>query len=220
MPSRRLTRCPAMWAIAVVLGLVFAGSTLPTPLYVLYQQRLGLSAIVLGTTGALFFFGRLSDQIGRRATLLPALAFAAASTLVFLFAANPPGLFGARILTGLAVGLCAGTATAWIAELDPNEDRAHSALVAAGANIAGLGIGPLLAGLLAQYAPSPLSLSYVVSLTAVVLIAVGTWLTPATSTAPALTAQRNCRFSPGSESPPSTAPSSSPRPPTRSPTSR
>jgi MFS family permease len=173
-----------MWVIAAALALIFADSTLPTPLYVIYQHALGLSEIVLalvfaayvvGTVAALFFLGRVSDQIGRRTTLLPALALAAASMLVFLFAANLAGLFIARIITGLAVGLCAGAATAWIAELDPGRDRSRPAAVAAAANLAGLAIGPLLAGLLAQYAGHPLVLPYVCYLALIVLAAAGCW---------------------------------------------
>jgi hypothetical protein len=63
----------------------------------------------------------------------------------------------------LAVGLAAGTCTAWIADLDDGGD-ARSAMLAAVANMAGLGLGALGAGALARWAPQPLVLSWVVYL--------------------------------------------------------
>src|SRR4051794_25255353 len=88
-----LGRGPAFWAMAYVLGVVMLGATLPTPLYVIYRGEFGFSEIVLtliyatyagGTLAALVFFGPLSDQVGRRPVLWPALGVAAASTLAFL----------------------------------------------------------------------------------------------------------------------------------------
>jgi MFS family permease len=41
---------------------------------------------VVGTVAAMFFFGRLSDQVGRCVVVLISLGIAAAAALVFLFA--------------------------------------------------------------------------------------------------------------------------------------
>jgi MFS family permease len=69
-------------AVAGKLGVMFVGATLPTPLYPLYREAFGFSAVTLtliyatydlGNLAALLFFGPLSDQIGRRATSLPLL---------------------------------------------------------------------------------------------------------------------------------------------------
>jgi hypothetical protein len=54
----------------------------------------------------------------------------------------------------LGVALVSGAATAWIVESEPDQDKAI------GANSPGLAIGAFMAGILAQYAPSPLRLSY------------------------------------------------------------
>jgi hypothetical protein len=58
------------------------------------------------------------------------------------------------------------TATAHLTELHsaarPGESRARADLVATAANLGGIGLGPLVAGLLAQYAPDPLRVPYVV----------------------------------------------------------
>jgi MFS family permease len=154
------------------------GSTLVTPLYVLYRQAFGFSAItltlvyaayVVGNLGSLIFLGRLSDQIGRRRVALPALALAAVTALVFLFAAGTGWLYVGRILTGFVNGLAAGAGTAWLAELD--DDRTHATLMATAGNFAGLAAGPLLGGVLAEYAPWPLHLSFVVYLIVVAISA-------------------------------------------------
>src|SRR5215212_4918557 len=76
----------ATWPVAGMIAVTFMGSTLVTPLYVLYRQAFGFSAItltlvyavyVVGNLAALIFLGRLSDQIGRRRVALPAMGVAA-----------------------------------------------------------------------------------------------------------------------------------------------
>jgi MFS family permease len=127
---------------------------------------------VIGNLTALIFFGRLSDEIGRRRTVLAAIGIAAVSTLFFLFARDTSWLFWGRIFSGLAVGLASGAATAWIAELDLQTDKARATLVATGANFTALAVGSLLAGTLAQYAPRPLALPFVVYLAALAVMAI------------------------------------------------
>lgn len=157
---------------------MFAGSTLLTPLYPLYQRKFGFSevtltvvyaAYVLGNLSALLFLGRLSDQIGRRRASLPAIALGAIATLVFLFATSPLWLFVGRALSGIAIGVAVAAATAWAAEF--SADAARASLLAATANMLGVAIGPLLAGLLAQFAPAPLATSYVVYLVVLAFLA-------------------------------------------------
>jgi MFS family permease len=162
--------------IAVVASLVavmFIATTLPTPLYVIYEHKFGFSRVtltliyavyVVGNLLALLLLGRTSDIIGRRKVSLAAIAVAAVSTLFFLFAQGTLLLFCARIFNGVAVGLTAGTATAWITELDPNQNRARAAVITTASNFLGLALGSLLAGGLAQYEPWPLRLTFVVYL--------------------------------------------------------
>ena len=113
---------------------MFIATTLPTPLYVIYEHTFGFSPVtltliyavyVVGNLAALLLLGRTSDIIGRRKVSLAAIAIAALSTFLFLLAHGTALLFWARIFNGVAVGLTAGTATAWITELDPNQDRAR-----------------------------------------------------------------------------------------------
>ena len=173
--QRRLGARASLIAAAVVIGVLYAGSTMITPLYPLYQRRFGLSDLtitlvyatyVVGNLGALFLFGRVSDQAGRRSVSLLVLAAALASTLCFLFASHSAWLFVARAASGLAIGVGAATATAWLAELHSGDDKAPASRLAAAVNLVGLGIGPLLTGLLAQFAPWPLHTVFVVYLVA------------------------------------------------------
>ncbi|MFJ8677137.1 MFS transporter [Streptomyces sp. NPDC093589] len=158
---------PALLTVTYLLFTVMLGGTLPTPLYPLYAQRLGLSPLVvalvfaayaLGILGPLLFAGGLSDQIGRRKVLVPAVAIGILSCVVFAVSPTLPGLLAGRILSGISVGLTTGAATAYLGELHPRPPRA--ALVAAVTNMAGLGVGPLLSGFLITHAPHPLITPY------------------------------------------------------------
>jgi MFS family permease len=154
-----------MWIATVAIGALYVGSTILTPLYPIYRQVFGISPLtitvvyavyVVGNLTVLFLFGRLSDQVGRRLTTLVALALTLLSALTFLFAAGTPELLLGRAINGFAAGLGAGALTAWIAELEPGKDRARAAVVASAGNLAGLAVGGVMSGLLAEYVAAPL----------------------------------------------------------------
>jgi MFS family permease len=168
-----------MWVAAAGIAALYVSSTLPTPLYPLYRNEFGFSELivtaiyasyVLGNLAVLFALGRLSDQIGRRPASVLAFGILIVSTLCFLLATATAWLFVARILNGIAAGLGAGALTAWIAELEPAHDSGRASTVATAGNLAGLGLGPLLAGCMARYAPWPLRSSYVVYLIVLLLM--------------------------------------------------
>jgi MFS family permease len=175
--------------VASALATAFTGSTLLTPLYGLYQKGFGFSRIVLtvifavyviGNLCALLFFGRVSDVIGRRITTMCALTIAALSAVVFLFAQSTTWLFFARALSGFAIGVISGTTTAWLSELHGTKSKSRATLTTSSANMIGLAVGPILAGALAQYAPWPLHLSYIVYILALTVIALLIWRVPET----------------------------------------
>jgi MFS family permease len=176
-----------MWIGVAGIASLYIGSTLPTPLYPLYRHQFGFSefvvtaiyaSYVIGNLTALFALGRVSDQVGRRPTTLIAFAVLFASVLCFLGSISTVWLFIARALNGLAAGLGAGALTAWIAELEPSHNKARAAIVASTGNLAGLGLGAIIAGLLAQYGPWPLRTSYVVYLAMLLISAVLTLAMP------------------------------------------
>ncbi|MFD7100529.1 MFS transporter [Streptomyces xanthophaeus] len=165
------------WRMCLLSGAVFAvcmaGTTLPTPLYGLYQEKFGFSELMLtvvyavyafGVIGVLLLAGNASDSVGRRPVLLAGLAFAAASAVCFLCATGLGWLYAGRLLSGLSAGLFTGAATAYVMELAPRGGASRATFVATAANMGGLGCGPLLAGILAQYAARPLYLPFAVHL--------------------------------------------------------
>ncbi|MET7597946.1 MFS transporter [Streptomyces sp. NPDC005481] len=165
------------WLPCLLGGAVFAvcmaGTTLPTPLYGLYQEKFDFSELTVTVVYAVYAFGVIavllaagnaSDAIGRRPVLLWGLGFAAASAVCFLAAQGLGWLYVGRLLSGLSAGLFTGAATAYVMDLAPRGAAARATLVATAANMGGLGCGPLLAGVLAQYADWPLYLPFVVHL--------------------------------------------------------
>jgi len=157
----------------LVIAMLFMGSTLLTPLYDLYRSNYHLSVLdagllyavyVIGNLVALLFLGRLADQVGRRPVVLASLTLAMASALLFALAHGARELFLARVVNGLAVGLGSGAATAWITDFTASAQRAQSATVMTTFNFGGLAFGSIMAGVLVQFAPYPLELSFVVYL--------------------------------------------------------
>jgi MFS family permease len=167
--DRAVPRRTAFWLLALVLTATMLGTTLPTPLYVIYQSRWHFSAALVTVTFAVYaaaviatllLAGRSSDQAGRRPVLGVALGASTLSTVVFILAPDLGALIAARIVSGLSAGLMTGTATATLTELVPASASRRASLVATAANMAGLGLGPLVAGLFAQYAPDPTRLVF------------------------------------------------------------
>jgi MFS family permease len=186
-PGPRLGRRGGLTAAALALSVAMLGTTLPTPLYGLYRERYGFSELMItvifatyaaGVIAALFLFGRLSDQVGRRPMLLAGLALSALSAVMFLLADGLPLLISGRVLSGLSAGIFTGTATATLVDLAPAARRARATLAATIANMGGLGCGPLLAGVLAQWAGSPLRLPFWVDLALLVPASLGVWFMP------------------------------------------
>ncbi|MEU8579022.1 MFS transporter [Streptomyces asoensis] len=165
------------WLPCLLGGAVFAvcmaGTTLPTPLYGLYREKFGFSELTVtvvyavyafGVIGVLLLAGNASDTVGRRPVLLVGLGCAAASAVCFLAATGVGWLYAGRLLSGLSAGLFTGAATAYVMDLAPSGGTSRATFVATAANMGGLGCGPLLAGLLAQYAARPLYLPFAVHL--------------------------------------------------------
>ncbi|BBX09517.1 MFS transporter [Mycolicibacterium aichiense] len=176
--------------LAYAFAAVMVGTTLPTPLYALYSDQMHFAVLTTtviyatyagGVLFALLVFGGWSDAIGRRPVLLAGVGAALASAVMFLFADSVPELLVGRVLSGLSAGVFTGTATAAVIEAAPPSWRTRAAAVATIANIGGLGTGPILAGILAQYAPSPLKLTYLVHIGLMVLAAVAILSVPETS---------------------------------------
>jgi hypothetical protein len=181
------------WIIAAAFFTVMAFSTLPTPLYALYQQRDGFATFLItvifaaygiGVMASLYFAGHISDWLGRRRIILIAVVVEIVAAVVFLAWPEVPGLIVARFVNGIGVGMLTATATAHLSELRavarPEEGPATSGTVASFVNIGGLAAGALVSGVLAQFVVAPLVVPYVVFLVLLVASAVAVAFVPET----------------------------------------
>jgi MFS family permease len=176
--------------LAYAFAAIMVGTTLPTPMYALYAERMHFAVLTTtviyatyagGVLFALLAFGRWSDAVGRRPMLLAGVVAALSSAAVFLVADSVPLLLVGRVLSGLSAGIFTGTATAAVIEAAPPNWRSRAAAVATVANIGGLGAGPLLAGLLVEYAPQPLHLAFIAHIVLALLAAAAVFVAPETS---------------------------------------
>jgi len=158
------------------------GTTLPTPLYPLFEQRYGFGSLLVtvifaiyafGVIAGLILFGNLSDQLGRKPLLLFGLGLSGVSAMLFLVAGSLVPIYAGRIVSGLSAGIFTGTATAFVIDLAPAGRRRLASFVAVFANLGGLGTGTLLSGLLGQWAPDALRTPFAVDLGLVVAATVG-----------------------------------------------
>jgi MFS family permease len=176
---------------------VMAFSAVPSPLYGLYRARDHFSVFMVtvvyavyavGVIGALLLAGHLSDWYGRRRLLLPALGTAIASAIVFLTSKSLAGLLVGRLLNGVAIGIVVSTATAYLTELHavgrPDASPRRAQLTASAIPVGGIGLGALLAGILAQWVAHPLAVPFLVFLAALLLGTIGIALSPETREGP------------------------------------
>ncbi|WP_411557189.1 MFS transporter [Plantibacter sp. MPB07] len=181
----RVSHGAGFWIVATTFLLVMAYSTVPTPLYALYQARDGFpvstitvifAAYAVGVVFSLFFVGHISDWVGRRRMLLIAILISALSAMLFLLWSSVEGLIVARVVNGVSIGVLTATATAHLGELRavarPDENSIVAASVAGASNLGGLALGPLIGGLFAEFLPNPLVLPHAVFLVALVIAAI------------------------------------------------
>lgn len=183
-PSATTSTTRSFVAAVYAFAVVMLGTTMPTPLYAIYGEQLGFgvatttviyAVYAAGVIAALILFGRWSDVVGRRRLLIAGAALSAVSAVVFLTAGPVWQMLIGRVISGMSAGIYAGAATTAIIELAPPSWRGRAPAVATAANIGGLGLGPLIAGVLAQYAPAPLHTAFAVDLVLLALAFAGIW---------------------------------------------
>nr|WP_245720973.1 MFS transporter [Nocardia pseudovaccinii] len=171
-----------------------------TPLLVMYKGDglpvttvdLLLFDYVLGIVPALLIGGPLSDRYGRRALLRPAPLIGAAGSLLLAFgSASVPLLSAGRVLCGVALGLAMAVGSSWLGELSqppfgPELPAGTGARRSAMSLTGGFAVGAGVAGVLAQWAPLPNTLAYLINVMLCLIAAV--WVARAPET---LSSQRN-----------------------------
>jgi predicted MFS family arabinose efflux permease len=171
-PQRGQQRNGAWWGAGLAVAAVGWGAQQFAPLLLMYRAELGVDAAtvqavfamyVVGLVPGLLLGGPVSDRYGRRPVVLTALAASvAASALLLAGGAGVAWLFAGRLVAGFASGAGFSAGAAWVRELsagavDGGERGPRRATVAM---TAGFGLGPLVAGVLAQWAPSRTVLPY------------------------------------------------------------
>ncbi|MBT2870178.1 MFS transporter [Streptomyces cellulosae] len=173
---RRASHATGFWFVAVAFTALMAFGTAPTPLWPLYEARdhfgattvtVAYASMVVGAAGAFLGLGHLSDRLGRRRIVVPALLVGIVASLVLIVWRDLPGLIAGRVLNGVGLGLMASTATTYLHDLhhEARPERTGSVvpgIVATAANLGGLASGPLIAGAVAEWLPAPLITAQVI----------------------------------------------------------
>ena len=187
---RQLSRPIAFAAITAIFVTFMAASSAPSPLYVVYQQQWGFSAMTLtvvfavyvfGLIGSLLVLGALSDYIGRRPVLAAAIALELVALVLFITAGNVTVLVVARLLQGIATGAAMTTLGAALVDLNPPHAPGRAGVVSGVAPLGGLAVGALGCGALVQFAPAPTHLVFVLLLAGMAISAVFVALMPETA---------------------------------------
>src|ERR1700761_637276 len=161
----RQTFLLARGLVILAVAVAMVGSSLPSPLYGLYQVQLHLDHVWLtaiygaysvGTVFALFVLGRVSDRIGdRRLLLLAALAATILGAVIMALAQGLPMLLIGRFFAGMGTGCIMGPAPAALVELDPLRDRVRAAVVATVSVTAGITSGVILSAVALEAGMAP-----------------------------------------------------------------
>lgn len=137
-----------------------AGSSVPTPIYPIYQSAWHFSTVTitlifsvyaLSVLAALLVFGRLSDYIGRRPVLLVTTAMQLAAMYALGTADGLDDLITGRVLQGLSTGAAVSAVGAGLIQLHAQRGAIANAI----APVSGSAIGALLGSLMVQFIPFP-----------------------------------------------------------------
>jgi hypothetical protein len=186
---------PPWLRVAGVMFGVAWGANQFSSLLLAYRLHAGVSestadalfgVYALGLIPALLVLGPISDARGRRTIVAAAGLLSAVASLVLIAGQHTVALlYAGRFLAGVCSGAAFAAGTAQIKELstaphDPGAGEQDGARRAAIALSAGFGLGALVAGLVAQWAPDPLVVAYVPHL--IVMVVTIPWLAGAPET--------------------------------------
>jgi hypothetical protein len=147
--------------LTIIFFSLFFASSVPSPLFIVFQHRWGFSAgmltLAFGSYAIILLVilmvaGSLSDHVGRRPVILAALCLQVTSMALFLAARGSGGLIGARIAQGLSMGIANGALSAGVIEAAPIRYKKLAALLIGVSPMAGLAAGALVAGVCISFA--------------------------------------------------------------------
>ena len=162
-------------------------SAAPALTYELYAREWHLTHTVTAAIFAIYplavvvmlvGFGGISDQIGRRATMLAGLFASLVGALLFAVAPDVWWVFAGRALMGIGVGLAASPSTAAVLEFSSPEHAKSAASVTMAAQAIGFAAALLVGGALTEYGPWPTRLCFWVLFLFLMLLLTATWFLP------------------------------------------
>src|SRR5271154_2966850 len=147
LKTRRVLSAKASFGLLTsILIALLASSSVPTPLYAIYQAKWGFSDVTItvifgvyavAVLASLLVFGSLSDHVGRKPMLLSALVIQAGVMVLFATASGLPVLLAARVAQGLATGAALGAIGAGLVDLHPGRGPLANAAGAMSGTAAG-----------------------------------------------------------------------------------
>lgn len=163
---------PFIWiSYAMCVGVM--GTALASPLYPIYQAQWKLFTSTLtqlfvvymfGVLVSLLLLGRATQRFGFLPVLRTGLFTMTVGVLLSMLS-NGPGMFAvSRTLIGLASGMITTSSAIGLARVARGRDPRRTATAITVLMTLGFGMGPLLGGLVAQFAPWPLRTAYVPTL--------------------------------------------------------
>jgi MFS family permease len=185
LPAWRMDQAQGLWLLASLIVTFLGASSAPSPLYALYRQAWGFSALTLTMVFAVYaltllagllVFGTLSDFRGRRPVILGSLVLQMGAMLLFWNAQSVPWLVAARALQGLATGIAVTALSAGLIDFH----RERGPFINSIAPMLGMAVGAVGAGALVQFAPAPTQLVFEILLIAFGLQTVAAFFLPET----------------------------------------
>ncbi|MCJ7685148.1 MAG: MFS transporter [Desulfobacteraceae bacterium] len=157
-PEKDLSTIFLVLAISVAVSNLGIG--IISPLLPVYAKRMGADGVLVGLIFSSFSISRLifmpvagglSDRYGRKSFLMTGLSLYALCSVAYIVAVQAWYLIGVRFLQGMASAMILPIAMAALADLSPSE-KAGEAVGSFNTPIyIGLGFGPLLGGVIADW---------------------------------------------------------------------
>lgn len=163
---------PFAWvSFAMIVGVM--GTALISPLYALYKEAWQLQASDIsmiytvymgGALCSLLFLGRLPDRVGFKTVMQAGLVLTLIGTLISMLAWNMSSLIVGRFIVGVASSMMTTSATMGMTALSRPGHVQRVAMMIGFLMAFGFGLGPLVGGVMGQWAPWPLVTTYIPTL--------------------------------------------------------